>query len=175
MKFDCVNSDFLPGRGSRSSTISLCYNTGMVSGMIENGYTHAGGLIGHMWRGGPMNIVNCYNTGNISGYSAIGGFFGDNESVLCGTINYTNCYTVGTVSASQNKWVCAFGGVMTNINFNNCFTTCSTWNPYETGCSYGNSSTITETQLKAYSSTLGSGFKADTKGINGGFPILAWQ
>ena len=164
------------GSLSGNSTMSLCYNTGVVNGRgLDLDRTIVGGLIGHIWRGGPINIVDCYNIGNISGIAGIGGLFGTNNGELCGTINFTNCYTTGTVSASENRLVGSLGGEMTKVNFNNCFTSCSTWNPYEAGCSYVNSATITATQLKEYASILGSSFKTDTSGTNGGFPILSWQ
>ncbi len=117
-------------------------------------------------------IRNCYNTGNItatgtSGHA--GGITSGNSTSY--TAGITNCYNIGTVVAVKNcgpltpRTSASYGEVVNSY--------------YQEG-SCANSKTKvgvskTADELKALAATLGDSFAADTDGINGGYPILAWQ
>lgn len=49
-------------------------------------------------------------------------------------------------------------------------------NSYWDGCTLDNKTkTVTAEELKQMTTTLGSAYRSDTKGINKGFPIFTWQ
>ena len=122
--------------GYNSSTITNCYNKGVVDrtaettgsfggvcgcnlGILTNCY-NTGIVKGHEFVGGVSGsnnntITNCYNTGIVSGQSFVGGVSGDNS----GTI--TNCNNEGKVSGTEDY----VGGVSGNNNktITNCYNT----------------------------------------------------
>ncbi len=128
------------GYGSNSSgtntTITNCYNTGMVTGSAE----YVGGICGS---GGVQ--TNCHNTGMVSGFKYVGGICGQygtqtkcyntgtitsssssSSSVggICGSYGtQTNCYNTGTVSGSGNYVGGICGYCYYNVTPTNCYNT----------------------------------------------------
>ena len=102
--------------GYNSSTITNCYNKGVVDrtaettgsfggvcgcnlGILTNCY-NTGIVKGHEFVGGVSGsnnntITNCYNTGIVSGQSFVGGVSGNNNKTI------TNCYNTGIVSGQS--------------------------------------------------------------------------
>lgn len=156
----CERECILGGICGRSySLVSACYNRGALTLVDENvDYPNCGGIVGRA----PYN-----------------------ENSLC-TIE--NCYSVGNVTVEKGNDVTNLrvGGVV-GMTFENdilrnnfCYT--------EDGLKgigemYGEQSSKIEEvkvytdkdELKDIAGKLGTDYKEDTKNINEGFPILAWQ
>ena len=99
-----------------TTTITNCYNTGIVSGNEE-----IGGIVGYVT---GITITNCYNTGSVGGSgssSRVGGILG----YVAGTTTITNCYNTGSVSCSASDCV---GGIVGEVDARTTITNC-----YNTG------------------------------------------
>ena len=140
---------------------------------------HAGGIAGYTATGAV--ITDCYATGTIRSSSAnecyLGGICGSGFSNTAGA-TLTNCYSVGKVvgTGGNASYVGGLSPDKTAAHYVNSF--------YLTGTVSGESpkygvtglgTAKTADELKALASELGSSFAADTKGFNGGYPILKWQ
>ena len=135
--------------GIAQGEIKDCYNTGDIK--VDN--EKAGGISGyiHYYSGatvGFTRIINTYSTGKVTGNSEIGASIGriTYEEI---PVEASNNYAL-----NQNN-VPAIGGSITNTNVK--------------------ADLKTSDELKQLTTTLGSAFKADTKNINEGYPILSWQ
>ena len=93
-----------------TSTITNCFNEGIVSGTGDNA-RNVGGVCGLSYG----TIKSCYNTASVSGQYNVGG--------VCGSNNYgtiTNCFNKGTVSGQEYfGGVCGakYGGTITNCYY----------------------------------------------------------
>lgn len=140
---------------------------------------HAGGIAGYTATGAV--ITDCYATGTIRSSSAnecyLGGICGSGFSNTAGA-TLTNCYSVGKVvgTGGNASYVGGLSPDKTAAHYVNSF--------YLTGTVSGESpkygvtglgTAKTADELKALASELGDSFAADTKGLNGGYPILKWQ
>lgn len=140
---------------------------------------HAGGIAGYTATGAV--ITDCYATGTIRSSSAnecyLGGICGSGFSNAAGA-TLTNCYSVGKVvgTGGNASYVGGLSPDKTAAHYVNSF--------YLTGTVSGESpkygvtglgTAKTADELRALASELGSSFAADTKGLNGGYPILKWQ
>ena len=140
---------------------------------------HAGGIAGYTATGAV--ITDCYATGTIRSSSAnecyLGGICGSGFSNTAGA-TLTNCYSVGKVvgTGGNASYVGGLSPDKTAAHYVNSF--------YLTGTVSGESpkygvtglgTAKTADELKALASELGSSFAADTKGLNGGYPVLKWQ
>ncbi len=95
------------------STVTNCYNTGVVTGEY-----YVGGVVGfnysyRMDRGiKPIaGVANCYNTGYITGTNNVGGVVGENYARYLAYANITNCINEGNVTCTNNV-----GGVVGHNN-----------------------------------------------------------
>jgi len=104
--------------------INNCYNTGTVSSICGDDYTHVGGIVGTSKSG---TIRNCYNTGTLYGSCIgtwntydVGGIVGEDLDKT-GVIN--NCYNTGSISSSDG-FDC-IGGIGGNIygTISDCYNT----------------------------------------------------
>ena len=140
---------------------------------------HAGGIAGYTATGAV--ITDCYATGTIRSSSAnecyLGGICGSGFSNTAGA-TLTNCYSIGKVvgTGGNASYVGGLSADKTAAHYVNGF--------YLTGTVSGESpkygvtglgTAKTADELKALASELGDSFAADTKGLNGGYPILKWQ
>ena len=140
---------------------------------------HAGGIAGYTATGAV--ITDCYATGTIRSSSAnecyLGGICGSGFSNTAGA-TLTNCYSVGKVvgTGGNASYVGGLSPDKTAAHYVNSF--------YLTGTVSGESpkygvtglgTAKTADELRALASELGDSFAADTKGLNGGYPILKWQ
>ena len=140
---------------------------------------HAGGIAGYTANGAV--ITDCYATGTIRSSAAnecyLGGICGSGFSNTAGA-TLTNCYSVGKVvgTGGNASYVGGLSPDKTAAHYVNSF--------YLTGTVSGESpkygitglgTAKTADELRALASELGSSFAADTKGLNGGYPILKWQ
>ena len=156
-----------------SGTVENCFNKGDLSGWME----YAGGIVGFL-NGGyggytyMLTVRDCYSTGAISQTARnnigsrmahVGGIVGAVMSYGTDKIGtFTNCYNIGTLSntADVNHG---------EINPFYCYNGAGT-----------NKDRVTESNLYALGTSptaeqLGSAFKADTNGANGGNPLLTWE
>ena len=76
--------------GYNSSTITNCYNKGVVDGTAD-----VAGSFGGVCGCNLGILTNCYNTGIVKGQSFVGGVSGDNNKTI------TNCYNTGIVSGQS--------------------------------------------------------------------------
>ena len=99
------------GSGSEFSEVSLCYNTGLVTGKLDG----TGGIIGTS----AGKTENCYNTGKIGGSGNVGGICG-NISGQTGSLDY--CYNVGVIEAKGSTGIGAICGKNENsVKIENCY------------------------------------------------------
>ena len=96
--------------GYNSSTITNCYNKGVVDGTAD-----AAGSFGGVCGCNLGILTNCYNTGIVKGQSFVGGVSGDNNKTI------TNCNNEGKVSGTEDS----VGGVSgdNNKTITNCYNT----------------------------------------------------
>ena len=94
-----------------SSTVSYCYNTGVVQSNANNAGT-AGGVVGYA-DGTNSRISNCYNAGEVSGgIGNIGNYFGGVAGALGANVKMENCFNIGEVFASRANY--GVGGITGN-------------------------------------------------------------
>lgn len=184
----------------QGGVIENCYNEGLVTGI--GGSFGTGGLIG---TGEYGKITNCYNTGIVKGISNSGGIAGyvDNNFTIdncynCGMINasgffvgglvglmyagtITNCYNIGPIS-DEPFFVNAIVGATDKEPFviKNCYYTKELTNVGEEITDGISEKSIEEMKAASFISLLNgnqnpAAWIADSKNVNGGFPILAWQ
>ena len=96
--------------GYNSSTITNCYNKGVVDGTAD-----AAGSFGGVCGCNLGILTNCYNTGIVKGQLFVGGVSGDNIKTI------TNCYNTGIVSGQS--YVGGVNGYNQNGTIINCNTT----------------------------------------------------
>ncbi len=90
-------------------TITLCYNTGDVSGA-----TYAGGICGS---NNSSSLSKCYNTGDVYGLMYAGGIFGYN-----GKYKIKNAYNTGVITVGPDGDCGGISGCM-NEDMLNCYST----------------------------------------------------
>ncbi len=136
--------------GYNSSTITNCYNKGVVDGTAD-GASSFGGVCGC-----NLGILtNCYNTGIVKGQSFVGGVSGDNNKTI------TNCYNTGIVSGQSYVGGIDGDNCGTITNCNNEGKVSGT-EDYVGGVSGSNKKTITN----CYNTGIVSG-QAYVGGVNG--------
>ena len=115
--------------GENSGTVSGCYNTSTVMGIMNgdgfNTSDYIGGVVGYnsgtvsdCYNNGSVSgidniggvvgynsgtVSDCYNNGSVSGRISIGGVVGDNSDIVSG------CYNIGNISGGNR-----IGGVVGN-------------------------------------------------------------
>lgn len=154
------------GSGGR---IDECYNNGEITASGQSSASYAGGIVGSALN----EVKNSYNTGNVTGYHAAGGITGCQQ-----TAYVSNCYSIGNykVNDSGNAYGSIIGYSMNSCQLINCYALTSRLHG---GNAYAvtktNCESVSESILKTYAHKLGDKFTDDAHGINGGFPILAFQ
>ena len=172
-------------------------NVGIESGTVI-GYTQAAGIAGYI---NTTTIRSCYNKATVYGNSKAAGIAG----ALAGPGQITDCYNAGLVlaegtdkntggifgnAADSTKYIlqncyniATHNGIGGNVNapvvdsgMKNCYTTGSA-NLLRKIYNFAitDSSVVSADTLRGYASVLGSGYVADTAGINNGYPVLAWE
>jgi hypothetical protein len=173
--------------GENAGTIDQCVNRGDISG--NNGSSSRNGVGGIAGRNGNNNvpveygtISSCYNTGSVSVGSGkwLGGLtgFSNNFSVIA------NSYDIGAIDPNQSStgFYNPIVGGRDNFTDGKCVNNysleglrhSSTSSP-EIDYTVGIVTASKDFQDPNFPPKLGKDFKADTKGINNGYPILNWQ
>lgn len=151
-------------------SVTNCVNNGTV-----NGATEVGGIVGQGAENGTVSF--CYNTASVTasgfGGAGIGGALYDSFSI-------SNCYSIGAVAGQSSPWMGSPHAIVSDAG------SCKV-----TNCYYVKALTVfddtkatekTADEMKAASfltlinaDVTPSAFVADTKNLNNGFPVLAWQ
>jgi Spy/CpxP family protein refolding chaperone len=151
--------------GENEYVIEGCYNTGA----IFSGANNAGGIVGSN-KLAISEIRDCYNTGEIRGTYA-GGLSGFQVG------KSSNSYSIGAVSGKNAGGL--FGELKSGVSNTNLY--------YLSSIAAGAAGLSTSgsadakglpagaVQSPAMPGSLGGAFATDGFGINGAFPILAWQ
>lgn len=142
---------------ANNPTVRGCVNKGAITG------PWAGGIAGY---GKFGTILECYNIGAVSGKTRAGGIAGQMQNNFISG----NCYSTGVLSGSSTK------GEITDFLYstatlNRCGYAVTL---YGAGAGTATDCAIFTTPEELLS-TVGNAFVADTKNINNGYPILAWQ
>ena len=198
----CINEAAVSGKnnvggisGYNNATIINCGNEGNVS---TTGATNAGGIAGGTFSKAQL-ISGCYNRGNISAKTSIAGGI---TGACMADITLSDCYNTGNISASSSDRNGYAGGIIGQISYNK---NVELQRIYAAGTISGKTTdaicgksmgkptasdvffldtlkssvpdvtALSSEQLKTKASDLGAAFAADTAGMNGGYPVLAWQ
>lgn len=151
------NTAGIVGRvGSSGGTIRACANLGDISGS-----NNVGGIVGYAYYG--VTASHCYNRGAVTAeVSKAGGIVGYmNDSGA----KFSNCYTTGVVTGKDSA---AVVGKKSSGSISGCYY-------LDTLGTDSNATAKTSEELKALASTLGEPFMTAPAGVNGGYPIFAWQ
>ena len=157
----------LVGTMDNGGKILHCYNKATV---YAN--SMAGGFVGMVGKEG--RIENCYNTGWIStkiAGNSTAAFVGYYSSGAKNTV-IKNCYNVGNYYAFVGSINAAATGTVSN-----CYSV-GTVKFYKTSPSpltTEKSQLLSAQTMKGYASVLGSAFDSDSKDLNKGYPVLAWE
>jgi hypothetical protein len=177
--------------GENAGTVSQCANTSSIVS-LKTGASSAGGIAGRNgdnWQPIETGLIDsCYNTGKVGSPTRwwIGGITGwrNDFSVV------SNCYTAGELLGERqcNPIV----GEQDSRSGNSTGTSGSTGREKSAGClnnysieglphsgddPFETGIILTHTAMTdpSFPARLGSAFAADIRGINGGYPVLAWQ
>ncbi len=137
--------------------LSGCVNRADVSSAASGSV--AGGLVGYAKY---TEISDCYNLGSVSGANRTGGLGGQ----LQNNVTARNCYTangsealVGFLYSSSSLTSC-YGPGAFNAGGTGTVTDCAVIDP---------------DGMAGLLSALGSAYVSDELGVNGGYPLLAWE
>lgn len=167
----------LIGRADAGTVIRNCGSAANVSCSMKslNAELNMGGLVGNLYG----TVENSYATGTVkveagSGYTAVGGFIGQTKN----TAAITNSYAAGTVTGSAGGALGAFVGVNSGSISGSYYRE----DAAEAAVAAGSADGLTA-MTKAVMQSDGfikdhlglERYHVDTDGINGGYPIHAWQ
>lgn len=167
----------LIGRADAGTVIRNCGSAANVSCSMKslNAELNMGGLVGNLYG----TVENSYATGTVkveagSGYTAVGGFIGQTKN----TAAITNSYAAGTVTGSAGGALGAFVGVNSGSISGSYYREDAAEAAVATGSADGlTAMTKADMQSDGFiKDHLGlERYHVDTDGINGGYPIHAWQ
>ena len=143
-----------------SCAISGCYNTGTIVNTGNGNY--AAGIIGYDY--GVTPVTDCYNTGAVASSSGYAGGIRGNLSSAVGTI--TRCYNTGAVTGKKSG---AIAPSSSNV-LKDCYYL-NTGTDVNENATAMSSSEMQTTLLSA----LGDTRWKTVRGVNNGYPVLAWQ
>lgn len=147
-----------------SGTVSQCVGRGSVSGTYN-----AGGIAGQI--NGAGSVTNCYTRGSVSAWGQGGGIVGNLNHA---SASVADCYTIGSVTNLNTSGSGDFGAVTGKANSHtteSCYYLTGEGVPADKSGAQG----LTGGALKLSILRLGDAFRGDSTGINGGYPVLAWQ
>ena len=167
----------LIGRADAGTVIRNCGSAANVSCSMKslNAELNMGGLVGNLYG----TVENSYATGTVkveagSGYTAVGGFIGQTKN----TAAITNSYAAGTVIGSAGGALGAFVGVNSGSISGSYYREDAAEAAVATGSADGLTA-MTKAVMQSdgfIKDHLGlERYHVDTDGINGGYPIHAWQ
>ena len=145
--------------GISFSLVSSCYNMGKITLHDDSSqYPNCGGIVGRAGsnQGSHCTIENCYNAGNVDLVKGDSVTKIRRGSITGITFNYDKlknnfCYIYGDLKGIGEMVGGNDGGIEEVHEYTD------------------------KVELKKIADELGADYKEDTKNINEGFPILAWQ
>lgn len=176
--------------GAKNQIVNYSYNTGNVTGATE-----VGGIVGYSYgvggNGYNIQINNSYNLGTVSSSSAdgiIGGVCGSLGWGSPSNVSIYNSYNEGDIGIGKY-----YGGIVGKLQKDGTVTSCK----YKRGTTDAGIGVIIEDYGREVENSRGDisgqaevatslptvlfvvngglGFKADSRNINNGYPILSWQ
>jgi hypothetical protein len=173
----------LVGKTLGGAQINRSFNKGFVSNVGATNATYVGGLIGYVT---ATSMADCYNRGAISTISgAAGGIVGRISATSTAPCRISRTYTTGAVSTTSVGTVAAVAGYVNSSynTYSNVSYLAGVAGPSgktngtenNVGGSSIRATVLSEAELKALPSTLGTAFKIDAQALNDGYPALVWQ
>ena len=153
------------GTSSAHAAITRCYHAGTVDSGVNN---HAGGIAGYVSYG---DISECYNLGAVSG-KRVGGI----AAQLSSGCTVTSCYNAGTVTLTEEGSY-NYAGSIVAYNGGTIQSCVCLEGTTAVGSGSGDVKSVSDETMKSAQTVLdlGGSFVEDKNGLNGGYPILAWQ
>lgn len=143
-------------------TVLNCYNMGHISASDR-----AGGIVGRCG-GSSLSVTNCYNTGEITSNNyAAGVIAGSNFGWTI-----SNCYNTGKISGKNLSYTGAFTTSDSDAASNSFYLEGSIPAGAKTSGATAMSDAAMRTELP---DKLGADNWKTVRGINNGYPVLAWQ
>ena len=110
------------GYSSTASTVSNCFNSGIITASSSYYYySYAGGICG-LSSASPTTISSCYNSGTVTASSSSSSAYAGG---ICGrsytTVSISNCYNSGSIMASSSSSVSAGGICGSASTISNCY------------------------------------------------------
>ncbi len=171
------------GSCNPGAIIECCYNVGNIMNNAEGQNSRASGITN-----GAGNITSCYNIGSITlkqknteTWPVSAGICAQCE----GRGEIHNCYNIGETKIEIDREDTLRNGSIagyadTIVKIENCYCWCSNGanaigQDDRTDSSGGVTVYENKEDIKNRVKSLGTDYKADTKGKNHGYPILVWQ
>lgn len=156
---------------SSGGVVNDVYNKGNITNIFDNGRVF--GISSSIVNDSESKVMNIYNIGNLEckGYVVLG----ISQNIPGGSKNIYNAGKTTLLEGTTNGKIYEISNSMNVSEITNIYYIDSPGSkgPIGDGKTYDMNKTSEE--LKAMAPVLGSGFKADTKNINKGYPILAWE
>ncbi len=152
------------------------YNNGTVTGCVNSGSIAAtggaacGGIVGCNFGG---TVADCYNKGTVQNPgSHVGGIIGQGRNGS----EVANCYNIGSVTGKTNVGAIAGQAQDGAASCQNSYYLAGSAS-FGIGSLSNTDGVMPEEAMKAqeFADKLGDAFMSDKDGINGGYPVLAWQ
>ena len=148
--------------GSCALEITGCYNSGRVSAKDR-----AAGIVARFnGSSSAITLNTCYNTGEITSESYASGIYGSNS------VTISDSYTVGAISGKDASSSSAFSTGSYDTLTNCYYLTGSVPTGAKVGAATAMSDAAMRTELL---DKLGADNWKTVRGINNGYPVLAWQ
>ncbi len=148
--------------GSCALEITGCYNSGRVSAKDR-----AAGIVARFnGSSSAITLNTCYNTGEITSESYASGIYGSNS------VTISDSYTVGAISGKDASSSSAFSTGSYDTLTNCYYLTGSVPTGAKVGAATAMSDAAMRTELLE---KLGAGNWKTVRGVNNGYPVLAWQ
>ena len=146
--------------------VERCYNSGTVTSTGNTSYSRAGGIVGYMSGSGTAKINTCYNTGNIISDSYAAGVFAGYGGY---SLTVSNCYNTGKISGKSQTNTGAFTTSDSDAASNSFYLEGS----IPAGAKTNGATPISDGA--GLLDKLGAGNWKTVRGVNNGYPVLAWQ
>ena len=146
--------------------VERCYNSGTVTSTGNTSYSRAGGIVGYMSGSGTAKVNTCYNTGNIISDSYAAGVFAGYGGY---SLTVSNCYNTGKISGKSQTNTGAFTTSDSDAASNSFYLEGS----IPAGAKTNGATPISDGA--GLLDKLGAGNWKTVRGVNNGYPVLAWQ
>lgn len=149
--------------------IARCYNRSAVTSTGSTYSSRAGGIVGYInGSNGEAKVNTCYNTGNITSDSYAAGVFAGYSLSL----TVSSCYNTGKISGKNLSYTGAFTTGSSDTAENSFYLAGS----IPTGAKTNDATPISDgAELLEQLEKLGAGNWKTVRGVNNGYPVLAWQ